>query len=427
LDYSAENIACAPRRGQILSWCIYDFANTIYSMNVVSLYFPLLVIVNLGFPDIYVSVANSISMLIVALTAPLLGQLTDRIGRRKEFLLAVTTISCLATAAIGVFYNSLGGHIFGLLAVFVAANVAYQLGLVFYNSLLPSVAPPGKIGRIGGLGVAIGYIGSIVGMILVLPFNEGAVFGLEIPFIQAGGRPATFLPTAILFALFSLPTFLFLKEKRQAPLPKTGQTSFAQIIETLKDTKKYPGIRRFLISKLFFEEGIETAILFMGVYSEKAIGLGDDKKIPFFVIATVFAAIGSWLFGKIVDRWGAKPTLMAVLLGWVASLFALIFITSVEAYFVLGAIVGVFLGGAWTAARPMLIELSPKENIGRFFGLYSLSGKTAAIIGPLFWGIAVWSLSGFGNAVAYRGAVCTLAVMIAIGAIILHPLKKVIV
>ena len=156
MDYSAENIACAPRRGQILSWCIYDFANTIYSMNVVSLYFPLLVIVNLGFPDIYVSVANSISMLIVALTAPLLGQLTDRIGRRKEFLLAVTAISCLATAAIGVFYNTLGGHIFGLLAVFVAANVAYQLGLVFYNSLLPSVAPPGKIGRIGGLGVAIG-------------------------------------------------------------------------------------------------------------------------------------------------------------------------------------------------------------------------------------------------------------------------------
>jgi len=410
--------------GQILSWCIYDFANTIYSMNVVSLYFPLLIIVNLGFADIYVAVANSVSMLVVALSAPFLGQLTDGIGQRKTFLMIATAICCLATASIGWAYSSFGGAVYLLLFLFVIANVAYQLGLVFYNSLLPSVAPPGKIGRIGGLGVAIGYLGSIVGMVLILPFNEGAIFGIDIPFISAGGREATFVPTAVLFALFALPTFLFLHEKKHIRPPKSDISPFRQILETLEDTKKYPGIRRFLLSKLFFLEGIETAIIFMGVYSDKAIGLDDSVKIPFFIFATVFAAVGSWIFGRLVDSYGAKPTLMAVLIGWVFSLVALIFVKSVAAFFVLGAVVGIFLGGAWTAARPLLIELSPKENIGRFFGLYSLSGKTAAILGPIFWGIAVWALSGYGDGVAYRGGVLMLAVLIAIGALILRPLKS---
>lgn len=402
---------------------MYDFANTIYSMNVVSLYFPLLIVANLGFPDIYVAVANSVSMLIVAVAAPFLGQLTDSIGHRKIFLFVATVISCLGTAAIGLTFPIFKNLIFGLLALFVITNVAYQLGLVFYNSLLPSIASPGRYGRISGLGVAIGYIGSIVGMIFVLPFNEGSIFGLEIPFIEAGGRIATFVPSAILFALFSLPIFLFLKEVPPLRPEKTDKNPFQKIIETLKDTQKYPGIRRFLVSKLFFEEGIETAILFMGIYSEKVIGLDDSMKIPFFVIATVFAAIGSWFFGCIVDRYGSKNTLIGVLIGWFISLIALAFVKCQILFFILGAIVGILLGGVWTSTRPLLIELSPRENIGRFFGLYSLSGKTAAIIGPLIWGSVVWSLSKFGSEVAYRGAVCSLSLMIAIGGIILWPLK----
>ncbi len=418
MAYRAEN-PVVPRAGQIVSWGIYDFANTIFSMNVVSLYFPLLIISNLGYKDIYVAVANSLSMLVVALSAPFLGQMTDGIGRRKPALFIATVISCAATALIGI---STGAGVYPLLALFVVANVAYQLGLVFYNSLLPSVAPPERMGRIGGFGVALGYIGSIVGMLIVLPFNEGSLFDIDIPWIAGGGRQATFLPTAILFLLFSLPTFLFLRE-RKSPSPSNGVSPFKRVIDTLRDTKRYPGIRRFLVSKLFFQEGIETAILFMGVYSEKAVGLNDSAKIQFFVVATAFAAVGSWLFGRIVDRFGARRTLMAILIGWVISLVALVVFNGKTAFFGMGAIIGMLLGGVWTASRPLLIELSPPENIGRFFGLYSLSGKTAAIVGPIVWGLSTWALGGFGEGYAYRGAVLILAGMIAVGALVLRPLK----
>ena len=411
------------RAGQVMSWSMYDFANTIFSMNVVSLYFPLLIVVSLGYRDIYVAVANSLSMLVVAVSAPFLGQLTDTIGRRKPALFIATAICCAATVAIG-FYARAGVNVYILLALFFVANIAYQIGLVFYNSLLPSVAPKGMIGRIGGIGVAVGYIGSIVGMIFVLPFNEGALFGIDIPWIEAGGREATFIPTAILFVIFSLPIFLFLKEKRNPAPPIDNISPVKMIIETLRDTKKYPGIRRFLVGKLFFQEGIETAILFMGVYSEKAIGLGDSLKIQFFVVATAFAAVGSWFFGKVVDRHGAWKTLMGVLVGWVISLVVLVLLNGKMVFFGMGAIIGILLGGVWTASRPLLIELSPPENIGRFFGLYSLSGKTAAILGPILWGLSTLLLGGLGDTYAYKGAILVLAVMIAVGAVVLRPLKR---
>ena len=115
------------RTGSILAWAMYDFANTIYSMNVVSLYFPLLIVLNLGYPDIYVSMANSISMLIVALLAPFLGQLSDSLGRRMPFLIIVTVVCCLATAVIGLLSKT-GSSVFSLLLLFIAANVGYQLG-----------------------------------------------------------------------------------------------------------------------------------------------------------------------------------------------------------------------------------------------------------------------------------------------------------
>jgi len=419
--------------GRIISWALYDFANTIFSMNVVSLFFPLLIIDDFSHPDIAVSAANSISMLIVALTAPLFGQLTDKLGRSKPLLLIATLLCCLATLAIGILaLNGTAGDVFWILILFVVANISYQVGLVFYNYLLPKVSPAGRMGRTSGIGVAFGYLGSIVGMILIMPFNEGNIFGMQVPFIVARGRPGTFIPTAILFFVFSLPLFIFLKEKKTPASAELEQkalrkfsinNSFSEIWQTLKDSKKYPGFRRFLIAKFFFQEGIETAIIFMGIYAEKAMGMPDSAKISFLVIATTGALIGSALFGIMTDRIGPLKTLKWILSGWFIALILLLPITGKIPFYIIGVLIGTLLGGVWTSSRPLLVKLAPPDSVGKFFGLYSLSGKVAAIIGPLIWGLVIFALQGFGDFIAYRGGVFSLALIILIGRLIINPLS----
>jgi MFS transporter, UMF1 family len=410
---------------RIFSWAMFDFANTIYSMNVVSLYFPLVIIYNYGLKEIYVGAANSASMLVVALAGPFLGQMTDRSGKRIPSLIISTIICILAVIGIGIFSGNSFSP-FSVLALFAIANIGFQLGLVFYNALLPQIAPEGKLGMVSGIGTAFGYFGSIVGMILVMPFNEGNIFGFAIPFIHAGGRTATFIPTAILFLLFAIPTFLFVRENKCKPpvCEELTGNPFRKILDTVRDTKKYPGIRRFLVGKLFYDEGIETAIIFMGVYAEGGMNLPDSSKLVFFVIATTGAAIGSWIFGHITDKWGARRTMNLVLAGWVVSLVLLVLVKSQLLFFIIGIPIGALLGGIWTASRPLLLELSPPESVGRFFGLYSLSGKVAAIFGPLIWSGVVVALNPFGKAISYRAGVLSLALLILTGWIITRPLLK---
>ncbi len=409
-------------KGGIFAWAMFDFANTIFSMNVVSLYFAVFIVDNLGGKPIYYSIATSASMILVVFLSPLLGHWTDIVGRRKPSLLISTIICCAATVAIG-FSAKFGSGAFFLLAMFVVANTAFQLGLVFYNSLLPDIAPTGKIGLVSGIGVALGYLGAIFGMLMVMPFNEGTLLGWNIPFIEGGGRSATFIPTAILFFVFSIPTFIWVKEKcRPQPL-SCDEKPYDKIIETLRDSKKYPGIRRFLVATFLFQEGIQTAIVFMAVYADKAMGMPDSAKVPFFIVSTIGAAVGSWIFGRLTDSFSPKRILSLVLIGWVISLLLLLPITTELPFYVLGVVIGALLGGVPTAARPLLLELTPPEAVGRFFGLYSLSGKAAAIIGPLIWGAVVLILEPLGENFAYRSAVVSLIILIISGYFVLLPLK----
>ncbi len=174
---------------QVWGWVIYDFANTIFSMNVVSLYFSLWITVDNGREDILVSLANSTSMLLVALSMPILGVISDRYRRRLPFLLGLT-LSCVVFTSlisiIGWTIPSPGLRVALALSLFVLANYSYQGGLVFYNALRPQVSPPRLMGRVSGYGTAMGYLGAIVGLALVMPFSQGSCFGWEIPLIRGG-------------------------------------------------------------------------------------------------------------------------------------------------------------------------------------------------------------------------------------------------
>lgn len=416
-----------PRLAATISWIIYDFANTIYSMNVVSMYFSTWIVVDLALGDQYVSIPNSLSMLLVAITMPILGEISDRFHRKMPFLIIYTLACIFFTAMIGVAGYTISNKsmmITYVMIAFIFANYSYQGGLVFYNAMLPLVSSERSMGRVSGYGVALGYLGSILGLILVLPFVEGSIYGLKIPFIQGGGSVASFIPTAILFLIFTLPTFFFIKDppvvSRKMRQKLDIKTSFQKVWDGISNTRKYPGVARFLLAKFFYEEAIQTVIIFMAVYAQKVMGFSKEGTTKFFIAIIPSAIIGSAIFGVLTDHFGPKKTLSGVLIGWIACLCIIIFTMKTSVFWVVGAFIGVFMGSTWTSARPLLISLVPKEMLGEFFGLYSLSGKLAAIFGPLIWAGAVTIFASYGNIVKYKAAIFALNLLIVVGLALLQ-------
>ncbi len=421
----------------LFGWLSYDFANTIFSMNILTMYFAQWIIIDLGYPDIYYSTAYSISMIAVALTLPILGHRSDLLCNRKRYLVMFTFGCIVATTFLGVSVFAIGDiAVLGMLALVsvAVANYFYEGSLVFYNALLPSVSNKSNVGTISGLGVGLGYVGAIVGLLLIQPVVDGAI-----PWIPAG-RQSAFLPTAMLFLLFFLPTFLFLKDK-QATVPVLSESrGLRRLWKDLRDARKYPGAFRFLIADFLFEDAIATLIIFMAVYAEKVMGFPDSTKVTLFIVSTISAVIGSVLSGRISDRLGHYRTLKAVVCGWVLLLTAVAFTTSRPMYWVLGSIFGVLLGSTWTISRPLLNQLVPERKLGLFYGLYSLSGRAAAVLGPILWGLVVLRLTSesalarlvtgtFGalgvsvqdavlQTIQYRFAVGSLAILVLIGLVI---------
>ncbi|MDZ7371135.1 MAG: MFS transporter [candidate division KSB1 bacterium] len=407
-----------------ISWILYDFANTAYSMNVVSLYFSTWIIIELGRRDIWVSLVNSLSMALVAVTLPVLGDWSDRRQSKLKALL-IFTLGCIGgtffMGVVGKGISDAGIVVPIVLILYVIANYSYQGGLVFYNALLPAVSTPKTLGRVSGYGVAIGYLGSAAGLLVGGLFVDGSLFGWKIAGMEPGGRAAAFIPTALLFLIFALPVFIFVQEPKTAEKLKkwTAADSYRQVWKSLKDTQKYPGLLRFLVAKFLYEDSIETIIIYMGVYTQAVIGFSSAESTNFFILLIPAAVIGSALCGILTDHFGPKKTLVGVIFGWVVCCSGVVLTAHRPMFWILGALIGALMGSTWTAARPLLITLAPKERLGEFFGLYALSGKAAAIIGPLIWSGAARLAEPSGQAVKYRVALASLTLIMFAGMIVL--------
>ncbi|MSQ15496.1 MAG: MFS transporter, partial [Dehalococcoidia bacterium] len=379
------------------SWALYDFANSIFALNILGLYFTLWVTVDHGAPDILYSVAYSGSMMSIALTSPLLGAVSDRAKSRKPLLLFFTLICIGFTAMIG----KVGGLPGGLM-MFVVANYGYQSALVYYDSLLASVSSESNRGKISGLGVGVGYIGAILGILLVRPF------------VEAGGRESAFLPTALLFLFFALPCFLFVREEKGAGggLNWSSMTAgYHQLVDTVAHLRRYTSLFRFILARFLYVDAINTVTAFMSVYLVKVIGFTDVEVQNYLIVATVFAVLGAFVYGRVVDWLGPKKTLVIILSQWVAVYIAVAATFYAPFFWIIGAIAGVNLGATWTTDRVFLTRLSPPERLGEFFGIYELAGRFAAVLGPMVWGITLVVLDGTGT-IQYRVGILTLLAML---------------
>jgi len=391
----------------IFSWSMYDFANTIFAMNVISLYFVLWVTVDMKGGDILYSWVLSGSMLLAAISSPIMGAVSDRLGRRMPFLIAFTVICCVFTALIGVANKLFLGLLF-----FAIANFCYQIAAIFYNALLPQVSDKGQIGRISGYGTALGYCGTIAGLLLVRPI------------VLKYGRQTAFIPTAVLFILFSLPCFLFVKDRsvnKKNKFELQIRETFRKIKETFVHIRKYPGLFNFLIASFIALNAINSIIIFMSVYTKKVIGFTDTEITNFYIVSTIFAVLGSFITGFITDRLGSKRTLSIVLGLWCISVFLAAISFSKTVFWIVGPLTGICLGATWTSARALVVDLSPPQIVGEVFGFYGLTGRSAAIIGPLIWGLTVW-VFGFLGILKYRLAIFSLLLFLGLG---YHFLRKV--
>lgn len=375
-------------RKDIIGWSLYDFANTIYSMNIVSLYLKRYIVEDLGKDDRYFDIPFSISMLLAAILLPALGSMSDHSTKKKLFVILFTLTCCVAVGLMAVVPASL---LFMLLTLFIIANFSYEAAQPFYNSLLYSVAYGKQARFVSGFGVSLGYVGSIVGMILVLPFVTGALFSIDIPFISEGGKAASFIPTAVLFFLFTLPLILWVRERPVRKVEKASIAhSYKEVWEGITATKKYPGVLRFLISDYFFEDAVMTVILNIGIYCSIVLQLEDSQISLFLIISTITAVIGSLVIGQLARHLSLKKLLGYIVYGWILSLILFVLTDNMVIIWLLGSLVGVLLGGLWTITRPFLAELVPADELGKFFGLFALSGRAAAIIGPLVWTATVY-------------------------------------
>ena len=393
---------------QVLSWALYDFANTMFSMNMLSMYFPLWVTQDMGGKDIHYSISLSVSVVLAAVIMPVVGSLSDRMKRRVPFLVFFTLLSVAFTAAI-----KFSGGLVPALAFFAVANFAYLVAMVPYDSLLPEVSRGVSIGRVSGLGVALGYVGSIGGLLMVKPF------------VDSGGRAAAFIPTAVLFLAFSLPAFLLIKEARiEEPKRRFGvKREFRKIWLTMMNTRRYPGVRRFMVANLIYSDAVNTVIVFMAVYASKVMGMDDKEIRTFLITSTVFAALGSYVAGKLTDRWGPRKALMRVLGLWAFTMALACMSPGRTVFWLVGPLAGISLGSTWVSSRALVAALAPERKRGELFGLYNLGGKFGFVIGPLVWGGVVWLLEPWGL-IRYRAAILSLFFFLIISMFVLRKVPE---
>jgi UMF1 family MFS transporter len=269
------------------------------------------------------------------------------------------------------------------------------------------------MGLVSGYGVFLGYVGAIAGLLLVAPFARGPL----LPAAFGEGRAAAFLPTAVFFAVFAVPLFLAVRDGPRRGPRASLREAIHEVREGLLDTRRYPGVRTLLVANFLLVDAVNTGILYMAVYAQVVMGMDDRAKLPLFIVSTTTAALGSLAAGRACDRWGARRTLNVVFAVWAVALLALAVNTRVWLFWVLGSAVGAALGATWTAVRPLLAQLTPPESHGRFFGLYALSDKSAAVLGPLVWGLIVWAFRS-DPVLRYRLAVAALALFVIAGFII---------
>lgn len=406
------------QRRAVRAWALYDFANSAFTTLIVTFiyatYFTQGIAENEVIGTSQWSRAVSLSAILVAVLSPYAGALADRGGYRKRFLLVTTVLCILGTV---VLYFPLAGEVAFALIVFVIANIAFEMANVFYNAFLPEISPPDKIGRISGYGWALGYVGGLFCLLIgyfVLVAPDTPPLGLS----QETGEHvrATNLLVAGWYAVFAIPLFLTLKERKPLQPPEPGRVIRAatrQLIRTFNDIRSYRDIFWLLLARLVYNDGLVTIFAFGGIYAAGTFGFTTEDIFIFGIVLNIAAGLGAYLFGFVDDRIGGKATILISLALLSAASLLAVLTTSRIGFWIAAIGVGLCAGPNQSASRSLMGRFVPLAKENEFYGFFAFSGKATAFLGPLLLGV----LTGVFD--SQRAGVATVVFFFIVGGLIL--------
>ncbi len=369
----------------INAWCMYDWGSSGFSTTieatVLPVYFSTVIAANLGQTALsYWAYLNAFALLVSAILSPILGSLADYTGSKKRFLLTFASVGILATALM--FFLDAGAWVLAL-GLFFFGTIGLSGSYVFYDSLLPHVAPPDKIDYVSSKGYALGYVGGGI----LLAANIAMINSLD----GTLGVRLSLLSVAVWWAIFTIPLILHVSEPEAhgGMLPKglpPIQASFMQLRQTFGEIRKYRELFKYLIAFWLFNDGIGTIIKMATIYGSK-LGIGNNDLIGALLLTQFVGIPFSLLFGRFSKVLGTKRSIMAGL-GWYAVITVAAYFMSVGWHFwALAFAVGMVQGGTQGLSRSLFGQMAPRARSAEFFGFYDVSSKFAGILGPLLFGV----------------------------------------
>lgn len=401
------------------AWCFFDWANSAFPTVIATFVFAAYFTKGIA-PDEITGTslwgyAMSGSAFAIAIAGPLLGAVADHAGRRKPWIALFTSLCVAATALLWFAQPDASFVLYALLLV-VLANFAFEMGMVFYNAMLPDLVPQHRLGRLSGWAWGLGYVGGlaclVVGLMLFVQ-PDPPLFGLD----RETAEPVrmTTLLVAVWFGLFSLPFFLWTPDTPASGLTlvKSVRLGLSTLASTLREIRKYKQIARFLLARMIYTDGLNTLFAFGGIYAAGTFGMTFQEIMIFAIGLNVTAGLGAASFAWIDDWLGSKRTILISVAALTVLGGAMLAIDSKTLFWAYGLGLGIFVGPTQAASRSMMARMAPEALRTEMFGLYAFSGKATAFLGPALLGVVT---AAFGS---QRAGMATILVFFIVGGLLM--------
>lgn len=410
----------APVRA-LVAWAFFDWANsahpTLVTTFIFAAYFTKAVAPDPVTGTSLWGYAVSLSALAVAVLSPLLGAIADNSGRRKPWLFVLTALTVGVTALLW-FVKPNPTYIVLALVLAGIGNFAFELGMVFYNAMLPTLVPRSMIGRLSGWAWGLGYLGGLACLaVALLGFLQPERPWFGVGKDEAANVRATMLLVAVWFAVFAVPLFVFTPDQPAARLKPLAavRAGAAALVATVRELRAYKTIIMFLVAMMFCLNALTTLFAFGGIYAASLFGMDFDELLIFGIAMNVTAGVGAALFGWVDDWIGPKRTIL-IAVGCLTALAAgILTVESKTLFWALALPLGLFVGPAQAAGRSFMARLAPATMRAEMFGLYALSGKATAFLGPA---VLAWVTDAFQS---QRVGMAVILAFFVIGALLLLP------
>ena len=402
---------------KVWAWSMYDWANSAFSTTVMAGFFPIFFEKYWSNPDDVIQStyqlgwANSLASIVVAALAPFLGAIADRGSAKKKFLIFFCYMGVVMTGGL---YMVGQGQWQMAVMVYIAASVGFMGANIFYDSLLPSVAPKEKMNYVSSLGFALGYIGGgLLFLINVLMYLHPQWFGIA---DAATAIKLSFLSVAVWWGVFTIPLLLFVPEPQisdSLPLVRAISAGYRQLRITFTQIRQLKIIGMFLLAYWLYIDGVDT-IIRMSVKMGSSLGFEAGDLITALLMVQFIAfpaALGyNWFASKI----GTKKAVLIAIGGYSVVTLLAYFMTVKLHFYILAALIGLFQGGVQALSRSLFTRLVPRGKEAEFFGFYNMLGKFAAVIGPIMMG---WVTLATGNV---RLGILSILILFISGALLLQ-------